>query len=287
MKKIIAKLVASVLAVSAIPAASVANASESNDLQVSYEKLTEEITVDDIVIAAGSYAVTISVSNSSGFSAASVKMEIPEGYAPIKNDNTIVTGIGTVLDEAIVCGVNNENTVVISTASAYGTKDNGELFTFYVEDIDSAEILSIEINSADFFVPTFTEAKTYGANSVTSGYYKIGDVTNDGYIDAVDASNVLAAIRINNNSKLPVATANKNLHYYFPDCSNIVCAQAADPLSPDLDDPTQASALANSNISSADADDILLFYSLASVDRVYDYPNQSDGFCGRVMYYPY
>lgn len=280
--KVTFKKICSVFAVSMLAATSssylttsATNVEANNKVTFSAEEINEPILLGNKNISAGSYAITMSISNNSGFSSSAIKVEIPDGYTPVMDGSKVYTELGTVLEDAIIYGANNGNTIFICTASANETNSNGELYTFYVENNNASERFNIDFDSINFFN---TQSESDNSNNLRTGNYTIGDVNNDGYIDAVDSSKVLAAIAINGNIKIKVSTANSNLSYYFP-TSNIVCARSADPLSPDIyvsDDAT----LDNSNITTADANDILRYYALVSTDQGDEYPNQSDGFCG-------
>lgn len=210
-------------------------------------------------------------------------MNLTDGYTPVKDGIKVVTEVENVLSDSLALGVSNESIVFISTAASTAINNDGDLLTFYVESDNTNNDLDVTIEETNFF----TRNNSSRVNNTRSGYYKIGDIDNDGYINAADATDIGVALSINNYNMIPVATANANLSYYFPNDPNMVCAQAADPISPDLDDPSQAQALANSKINTADANDILLYYDLASTGQLNLYHSQSEGFCGRIMYYPY
>lgn len=277
--------IASILAVSAIASlsATALEASPANQISISTKEITEAITVNDINIPAGAYAVTLSISDNSGFFASSYKMELSDGYVPVTDGIKVVTETEYLLNDSLALGVSNDNIVFISTAASTPINNDGSLLTFYVESDNANDDLNVALEETNFFM----RSNSSRINNTRSGYYKIGDIDNDGYINAADATDVGVALNINNFNMIPVATANANLSYYFPNDPNMVCAQAADPISPDLDDPSQAQALANSKINTADANDILLYYDLASTGQINLYHSQSEGFCGRIMYYPY
>ena len=121
MKKLISAFVASVLSVSALSAVSafaVETTSEDN-LSVSTKVLDEAITVDDTVVSAGSVAITVNISDNSGFSSYSTKLELGSAYDIITDENNQpVVESGSVIGDSLVGSSCNDNVVVVSTASA-------------------------------------------------------------------------------------------------------------------------------------------------------------------------
>lgn len=107
------------------------------------------------------------------------------------------------------------------------------------------------------------------SNEVQSkrNYYVYGDVNNDGYVDAVDASQVLSASSefssFTGDEDLPVSYAIEKPNVYFPNIS----------------DPAPAAADVNGDgvINKADADEILEYYSFAATGQL----NKYTGKCGK------
>lgn len=101
-------------------------------------------------------------------------------------------------------------------------------------------------------------------------YYVYGDVNNDGYIDALDASQTLSASSkfssFTGDENLPVSYAVAKPSVYFPNVS----------------DPAPAAADVNGDgvINKADADEILEYYAFASTGQL----NKYTGKCGKSFF---
>lgn len=98
------------------------------------------------------------------------------------------------------------------------------------------------IISEDYNPPVMSESREY----------LVGDVNNDGYVNAMDASDVLSAVKSNNNKPLIVKDIERTYKSMFPDA---VC-----PASPD--------ASQDGMISRLDVDVILDYYMDMSTDGV-------------------
>ena len=249
MKKVISAIAASVLAVSAFPISSVSATNVSNTpandvLSMSTEVLETSITVDDAVIPAGATAVTVNVSNNTGFDSSATKINIGNANVIVDENGNPIFSVGDVLEDTMVVSAKKDNFIVVTSASADETFDNGEMFTFYVSGGSSRmSIVDIEEELLDI-----------NAESNRSVYsYFRGDVHHDAHIDASDASTVLHAISLytptQSQQSLTVAIADANLSTYFP---LIHYADAADTNQ-------------NGKITSVDADYILAFFSKISV----------------------
>ena len=215
MKKFVSTLMASVLAVSAFPIVSASAVETPNTLSVSTEILGESVTVDETVIPEGSVAVTVSVSNNDGFSSSTTKLDVNAADVVTDENGRPVFVSGNLLDSSIVKSVEKDNVVAFVSASAEKTYDDGKMFTFFVSDnYSGVDIIREEGNS-------HIRPALYA--------YRIGDVDDDGYIDAADASDVLGAISTFSGGKvdgvnLPISEVDAHLSTYFP---RIRYAQAA------------------------------------------------------------
>ena len=272
MKKVISAIAASVLAVSAFPISSVSATNVSNTptndvLSMSTEVLETSIIVNDAVIPAGATAVTVNVSNNTGFDSSATKINVGNANVIVDENGCPVFSTGDVLEDTMVASAKKDNFIVVTSASANETFDNGEMFTFYVSGGSSKmSIVDIEEELVDINAQPDRSIYTYF----------IGDVHHDGHIDAADASTVLHAISLytptQSQPNLTVAIANANLSTYFP---LIHYAQAADP------NKTGA-------ITSSDSQCILNFYALTSVgyswNEALEYLVQlSDNYCGELV----
>lgn len=294
MKKIISTFAAAMMAATPLAStvASAINVPVPNEYTLSTSTVGSDIVVDDITVPAGSLAVTVSISNNTGFSSSSINIAFGDAYAPITDENgLLVVESGNVIGDSCICGVANDELIVVATASGEDNLYDGDMFTFYVSSNTSSGAETLEIVNTESEDISTTMRKA-AARTSTGGYYKIGDIDNDGRVDATDSSSVLRAVEINNGNKISIAEANSNLSYYFPSRPNMVCAQAANPLCPAdddngdgyVDDDELDAGISKGYINKADADDILLYYSLISTGQVDKYPGKSDGFCGRILH---
>ncbi len=250
MKKVISSIVASVMAVSvtATVSASALNLKEENLLSVSTEIVASSMTIDGTEVPAGAVAITVNIDNNNGFDYSATKLELGQNAIVVVDEIgcPIVTK-GDVLNDSITAAAVKDGTVVISSASEKTTNDNGEMFTFYISDnFTGVSVMNISNESIDSY------DSEYVLNNTRYTYY-IGDVHNDGSIDASDASTILGAIdtfRESHSSNTPfyVTDADANLATYFP---HIRYADAAD-----TDKMGQ--------INRRDAENVLQFYSYVS-----------------------
>ncbi|MDE6520449.1 MAG: hypothetical protein K2K91_08380 [Ruminococcus sp.] len=296
MKKIISTLAAVMMTATSLASTAVSAVSIPvlNEYSLSTSTVVSDIVVDDITVPAGSLAVTVNISNNTGFSSSSTKIVLGDAYAPITDENgMLAVQSGNVIGDSCICGVTNGGLVFVSTASGEDNLYNGDMFTFYVSSNTSSGDKTIEIVNTESEDIATTMRNAASTMSLASGWFCVGDVNNDGYINASDASAILGAVQINQGNKIFVDVANDNLSYYFPDEYNIVCAQAANPLcgaqdddgSGEVEDKELMEGLVKDSINKRDADDILVYYGLAATKQLKDYPNQSDGFCGRTLYF--
>lgn len=295
MKKIISTLAATMMAAASLASTAVSaiNVPVLNGYSLSTSTVGNALVVDDVTVPAGSLAVTVNISNNTGFSSSSTKIVLGDSYTPITDENDrLVVQSGSVIGDSCICGVTNGELVFVSTASGEDSLCDGDMFTFYVSSNTSSGDKTIEIVNTESEDIATTMRNAASTMSVTGSYYCVGDVDNDGRIDASDASFIRRAVSINNGIKLPIATANSNLRYYFPNAANIVCAQAANPIclaqdndgDNEVDDYELEIGLLKESINNADADDVLLYYGLAATGELKKYKEQSEGFCGRKLY---
>lgn len=295
MKKIISTLAATMLVATSLAStsASAINVPVLNEYSLSTSNIENDIVVDDVTVPAGSLAVTVNITNNTGFSSSSTNISLGGAYTPIANENGIlVVESGNVIGDSCICGVTNGELITVATASGEDNLYDGDMFTFYVSSNTSSDDETIEIVNTTSEDISTTVRKASETMASKSGYFKVGDVDNNGYVNAVDASYVLHAVSINDGNKISITDANSNISYYFPSADNIVCAQAANPLCPAnddnnnkcIDDNELKAGLLKGHINKADAEDILFYYGFASTEQTDDYYNQSDGFCGRILH---
>ncbi len=279
MKKLISALSASILALSALPVvtASAVNVIDEDILSVSAETLSESLTIDETVIPVGAVAVTVSVSDNSGFISTTAKLDYGS-FDVITNEKgipAVVTGNAT--EGSLVTGSVNDGIGVFTTIGAKEYDGDGSLFTFYVNG-DIADISDITVSDFETigFDDISNSIRTVSALSNYGQYYRIGDVNNDGYIDAVDSTITEVAIGENGGNKIRVADANADLRRFFVETT--VCAQTAD-------------ANISGEITVTDANDISLYYACMAAhqdeeEALQSYRNQTDGgHCGEYKFY--
>lgn len=282
MKKFISAISASILAVSALPVVTASAVSvEENIISVSTETVSETLTVDETVIPAGAIAVTVNIAGNSGFISTTTKLDLG-AYDVISNEKgTPVAVTGNTTYDSLVTGSVNEEIAVFTTVGTKEDDTDGSIFTFYVNGNNSA---ISDITVSDFETVGYADIASslmsaYSLNNAP-GYYKIGDVNNNGYVDSVDATITQMAIGKNNGKKISVADANANLTYYFVE--NTVCAQSAD-------------SNISGTITVADADDMSLYYACMASCIGEENPEQAGlekyqsktdgGHCGEIKYY--
>lgn len=214
MKKIISTLAASLMAVSSLAAfsASAVNA-EENVVSIKTETLSADVTADNgAIIPSGATAVTVSISNNSGFVAKSVKLDVGSADVIVDESGNLVVDSGKVIEDSIIGSAENNGIVMLASASAKENTSDGDIFTFYVSD-SSADVSIIAIDPQ-------VEAESVAMPFATRYSYQLGDVNGDKYINSVDATYILSAISIYeedvNDDALPVSKANENILLYFP-----------------------------------------------------------------------
>lgn len=215
LKKVCSSIISSVLAVSAMPIVlGAAAAEDDNILSVSTQILTNGTVVNDTVIPAGSVAISVNISDNSGFNSTTTKLHLGEAYDIIVfEDNKPVVSNGSLLQDSIVNSATNENYIAVVSASGSSETSDGELFTFYaiIDETsldDSIEFVEDEITISDNII-----------NGSSGNFYVKGDCNDDDVVNAVDASYVLSALQRCGQSALPYSIASlPNMYlWYFPD----------------------------------------------------------------------
>ena len=255
LNKVCASTIASILAVSAMPLAFNSLATEDNVLSVSSQVISTDAEVDGTVIPAGSVAVTVSIANNAGFSSYSTKLLLGSAYDLILDENNrpIVESGAAIGDSRIGSSYNN-NTVVVSMASASENTEDGEMFTIFASKDDSKKEANISVCENS---PIDCGAKV---QLTRTSYYRAGDVNSDNIINSEDASDVLAAVQMTGTGQLPYSIASLVPNVYFPNISDIRSAYIWSlpmqfPNVPSITDTT--------------ADEILDFYSCQSTGQPY------------------
>ena len=257
MKKFISTLSAIAVAATSLSAMYVSAADNAeNVLSTSTTVLTESITVDGVVIPAGATAITVSISNNTGFDATTTKVELGSAYSIIESASyrPVITS-GSAASDSAICAVDNDNVITVATVDSDISYNNGALYTFYV-NVDNTARGGNEISVNNVVVePT----------RLDNTYYHYGDLNNDGYITSADASQVDYAIDQNGGSNLYVGFADNHRDVYFYNCDHA-----------ELADPTW-----DNYITSDDRDEIM-FYYLCESSNV-DYSSVAIYHCGEIF----
>jgi len=272
MKKFYSLVMASAIAFSNLATlSSNATTVDSNGgLSVTSKTVRDEIVLfDGRKIPVGAVALTVSMRNNNGFTASSTKLDIEGSEILEDEDGKPIVIKGELLNNSIIAAVEEDNILVVSSASVENATNDGEMFTVFL----SSEPSNIAVT--DITNDSISVDGSYSRSSLYT--YYIGDVTHNTYINAVDASNVLQAIDIyaDGNStqytRLPVSVANANISTYFP---YVHYAEAADTNK-------------NNYIGYEDANNILDFYSYVQLghtpEEAYDYYSVNFNFCGELV----
>lgn len=174
-----------------------ASARSFNDYTLEYETLTQNvITADGNVVPAGSVAVTLSISNSSGFDANTIVFDIGD------NDQILTDNAGepivtkeNILSNALLAAHANDSTVCVAVAMDSFCNANGELFTFYLSGSDEDVTITSTDEVVNLTAPSGMIGETATPNMTVkykNGHwyhcYFRGDADNDDDVNAVDAS---------------------------------------------------------------------------------------------------
>ena len=270
MKKIMSILASAVLTVSSLSVIS-ASAVESNELSITKTPVTADTFADDgTVIPAGAVAINVNITNNSGFDSSMIKIELGDNYDIINNINeNPALSVGSAMGESRVA-VSGNDTIAVVSASASETSADGLLFTVFAYENATSDD-DINVVDSEFSVCTEEDLVSPLATRAAKKSYTIGDVDEDGYINSADASRVLRAISIHedscdrnckNKEILPVKEAKDHMLFYFPKTTF---------------GPEAADVFDKGKIIKKCADDILGYYSCISSGK-----NYSDLYLGHV-----
>lgn len=234
-KKFLAPLVAVSLMASAMPVVNVSAA--NNDPRVYVD-----ITYEDN----GTARADIMFENMPAVANGGFHLDVGDGW-DLKMDNT--SNPPEIEYETQGCTIkkagcaplvlqNGDNDVFITFSAVRNYDLNGRLFSIYLEKNANFTPSNAKINVV--FQATenakdsiATKTGKHVIDSVTDNSpamletceYKIGDVNNDGYVDAIDSSLVLSALEENNNQSFMVESIKNNFKTIFPDA---ICPAAPD-----------------------------------------------------------
>ncbi|MCM1313925.1 MAG: hypothetical protein NC205_01775 [Prevotella sp.] len=235
LKKVLAPLMAVSLMVSAMPIANVSAA--SNDPRVYVN-----ITYDDN----GTARADIMFENIPAIANGGFHLDVGDGW-DLKMDNTFnppeiefetkgCTAGKIHCTPLIVKDGDNDVFITFSTSKNYDL--NGRFLSIYLEKNanftpSNAKINVVFRSTEDASDSIATVKGDPVINSVTDRSpamnqvceYKIGDVNNDGYVDAIDSSLILSALEKNNNRSFSVESIKNNFKTIFPDA---ICPAAPD-----------------------------------------------------------
>lgn len=214
MKKTISSIVASVMAVSAMTAvsASAINLEEENVLSISTETVASTMTIDGTEIPAGAVAITVNIDNNNGFVSTMTKLNVGTGNVILNSNGKPVLETGVAFGESLIAADEKEGVIAVSTASAEANIINGEIFTFFVTDYNSVNILNSEV-----FSYSSISDYTISPMSSVNNYYITGDVDDDDLINSFDASLVLSALNKVGLTQLEYEDVAMFPGFYFPD----------------------------------------------------------------------
>lgn len=182
------------------------SAANVNVYSISYETLAESIeTSDGSIVPAGAVAVTMSIDGNTGFDFNTLTIQIDDDCniltdtmnQPILETGEVLNGFHVAVDE-------NQNKICVATASSFETRQDGDLFTIYVNSTEAENIAEIK-----------TEAPAASINTLVSG--RVGDVNNNGVINSQDAAAIYTAVSNNGSAIVYSALSNITyLHSLFP-----------------------------------------------------------------------
>lgn len=271
MKKFVSLIASTVLTVSSLTVVS-ASAVESNKLSITATPVTSNIVADDgTVIPAGAVAINVNITDNCGFDSSMIKIDLGDNYDVINNVNDKpALSVGSAMGESRIA-VSGDDTIAAVSASASVNSNDGLLFTVFAYENETANGNNISVINSEFSLLTEEDLISPCAVVMSSDSYTIGDVDEDGYINSSDASKVLRAVSIHeqscdrncvNNKILPVAEARQHMLFYFPNTTF---------------GPEASDVFKSGRISEACADDILGYYSCISSGK-----NYSDYYMGNV-----
>jgi len=190
---------------------------------VTYEVLTAaHETADGTIVPAGAVAASVSVNRNTGFVADTLKLAVADGVTGVTNaQGLLAVDAGAVVEDGLVAAAISEDNdlICISAASARSCDDDGVIATVYLMPTDSS-------NTSDLLTVDTFEACTATAAAMTPAqpnwyidYYYVGDASGDEQVNAVDASDILAALYAHGNGfYFGTSTGTPAVIYqYFPD----------------------------------------------------------------------
>lgn len=194
LKKIIASTLAVISAASSVGI--IANAEETNAVSISYETLAAAVTADNgTIIPAGSVAVTLNISDNTGFDSYITTLNINSAELIVDNNGAPIYSTGDILENALIASATSNGLVSFASASAENISSDGEMITFYVSSgFEGASIVNEQILSS-------AEVNEYAVSPASTLYsYYIGDTTQDNLINITDATEILSAVSIFNST---------------------------------------------------------------------------------------
>ncbi|MBO5319220.1 MAG: hypothetical protein J6B01_05365 [Ruminococcus sp.] len=265
MKKIIPTLAAAMMAAASLSAFS-AFASDENAISLSSVSLGSAITTDDgTVIPAGATAVTVNISNNTGFYSKAVKFDAGLADIIVDEAGVPVVDCGSVLKESVIGASENDGVMMIAASSAEISSSDGDIFTFYVNSNPE----DVSVTAID---PSYPVENTAAPTAIRC-YYTIGDIDHDDKVDPTDASFIQIALKKcqerRKDDVLPVDVANADRTYYFPSHTPEK-AEAAD-------------SNENGHISNYDVQCVMNYYTALSTGAEID--TDKTGYCGERRYY--
>lgn len=219
MKKVISVIAASMMAAISLAFGSVsaANISTDNEYTISTKTVETDIIVDKTTVPEGSLAVTISISNNTGFSSSSTKINLSNAHDAILDENgMLVIESGNAIGDSCISGSAGDDCVVIATASGTDKVCDGAMFTFFVANDSYLNDIKLEIAETSLSNVASVNANAVIPMGSSQKFYKIGDVNDDDLIDARDATWVLSALDSTGRESLPYSEVEAFPEFYFP-----------------------------------------------------------------------
>lgn len=260
LKKFIAPLMAASFVASAMPLIDVSAASDPRVyVDLTYEDGNDNVRAD------------IMFENMPNVRSGGFHIEVGDGW------NLVMKGTSQAKTSDTGCTAGEEQ--ISTTSRTYGDNDffitfsgetsghdlNGRFLSFYLVKNENFNSNNSEVNVVFKTVNSnaydyirgkneyvITSETDHSPAMLEAREYIVGDVNNDGYVNAMDASDVLSAVKSNNNKPLIVKDIERTYKSMFPDA---VC-----PASPD--------ASQDGMISRLDVDVILDYYMDMSTDGV-------------------
>lgn len=161
----------------------------------------------------------------------------------------------------------NDNDLFICFAAGNqsGFDLNGRFFSFYVEKADDFTLDDAKIdvvfqqtsdNAYDFLATgpyKIIKPDNYNPSPMVGVYeYMVGDVDNDGYVNVIDASQILSALSDNNNQTLYVKQILSTYKSWFP---SAICPAAPDVNQDNMISQLDAELIMNYYVNASTSDD--------------------------------